>query len=144
MNELKIIQQEIEAFYNLPKDYIWQNTRKREVVIYRHLFFYLRSKIQPQLSYAYVSQYSQLRGMNRNHATQINSRKIIENLIFWNTDNMANNVNDLLDILEPIRFLGMAKINNLKKVNTVIRQLRNDLKEAKQKKRELLLVIQNN
>ena len=115
MNALETIQKEIEIFYDLPKNYIWQNTRKREVVIYRHLFFYLRSKLQPQLSYSYVSKYSESKGMTRNHSTQINSRKIIEDLIFWNTDNMANNVDDLLEKLEPIRFVGMAKINNLKR-----------------------------
>ena len=139
MNQLEKIQNEIELFFNFPKDYIWKHSRKREIVLYRHLFYYLRIKLLPNITYSQVTAYAKEKGFKTMHSTQIHSRKSIGDLIFWNAYSMRDNVDILtnkLDYLKdiPTKKMEIKKENSLRTITMTINRLENKLKIAKERK----------
>lgn len=97
--KLKIILNEVNEFLNID---IQKNTRKRQYVYGRFLFYKLAKELSPFCSSVVIGRF-----LGKNHATVLHGNKQFQNIIKYNQDpELIDYYNTLLLRLKSIKYLS--------------------------------------
>ena len=77
MVSLYDIHKVVAEFHEVEMDFVFQESRKKDVVELRQIFHYLAKELNPMMSYATIGAY----GLPRDHATVMFSHRNIKNLM---------------------------------------------------------------
>ncbi|MCG9971024.1 helix-turn-helix domain-containing protein [Christiangramia crocea] len=135
MIPLEVIHEQICHYYGIEKGEIFKNTRRRDIVERRYMFYYFAKKFNPTMSYQYIGNYS----LQKDHATvmhgirKINDLKHIDNdinkdviALFNHLTEYQENDKSLILIKEHLS-LKIHKCKNVSELKTRIPEFINEL-----------------
>jgi len=97
--KLEIILNEVNEFLNID---IQKETRKREYVYGRFLFYKLAKELNPFCSSVVIGKF-----LGKNHATVLHGHKQFKNIIIYNQDpELINSYKTLLSRLKSIKYVS--------------------------------------